>query len=108
MPEIAEAVCIGQNYTDDVCIVLFACLAEGVELDDALRERIKHCIRSGASPRHVPAKIIAIADIPRIKSGKIAEIAERDVIHGRLINNREALANPEALALYANLPELQI
>lgn len=108
MPEIAEAICIGQNFADDVRIVLFVRLAAGIELDDALREQIKQRIRSGASPRHVPAKIIAIADIPRTKSGKIAEIAVRDVVHGRPINNREALANPEALAFYANLPELQI
>ena len=108
LPEVAEAICIGQNFADDVRIVLFVRLAAGASLDDALQEQIRQHIRNGASPRHVPAKIIAIADIPRTKSGKIAEIAVRDVVHCRPINNREALANPEALALYANLPELQI
>jgi acetoacetyl-CoA synthetase len=71
-----------------------------------LRARIKQQIRQGASPRHVPAKIIAVADIPRTKSGKITELAIRDIVHGREVKNKEALANPEALELYRNMAEL--
>ena len=76
-------------------------------LDDALCTRIKEQIRTGASPRHVPAKIIQVADIPRTKSGKIVELAVRDVVHGRAVKNKEALANPEALELFRDLPELK-
>ncbi len=76
-------------------------------LDDALRDTIKKKIRTGASPRHVPAKVIQIADIPRTKSGKITELAVRDVVHGRPVKNTEALANPEALKLYEGLTELR-
>ncbi len=78
-----------------------------VELTEALTREIKNRIRSGASPRHVPAKIIAVADIPRTKSGKIVELAVRDVVHGRPVKNKEALANPEALDLFAALEELK-
>jgi acetoacetyl-CoA synthetase len=77
-----------------------------VTLDDALRERIKKQIRVGASPRHVPAKIVQVADIPRTKSGKITELAVREVVHGREVKNKEALANPEALVLYQGIAEL--
>jgi acetoacetyl-CoA synthetase len=76
-------------------------------LDDALAATIKKKIRDGASPRHVPAKLVAVADIPRTKSGKITELAVRDVVHGRMVKNKEALANPEALELYKELPELR-
>jgi len=86
--------------------VLFVRLREGTSLTAQLEERIRRQIREGASPRHAPAKIIAVADIPRTKSGKITELAVRDVVHGRQVQNREALANPEALDLYRNLPEL--
>ncbi len=106
MPEVAEAICIGQDWDDDVRVVLFVRLAERLKLDDALRQSIRTRIRSGASPRHVPAKIVQVADIPRTKSGKIVELAVRDVVHGRLVKNKEALANPEALDLFRNLPEL--
>ena len=75
-------------------------------MDDALRDRIKKQIRTGASPRHVPSRIIQVADIPRTKSGKITELAVRDIVHGRDIRNREMLANPEALDIYRNMPEL--
>jgi len=107
MPEILEAICIGQDWEDDVRVVLFVRLANGVELDEALEKKIRDRIRTGASPRHVPAKIIAVADIPRTKSGKITELAVRDVVHGREVKNKEALANPEALELYRDLPELK-
>ncbi len=107
MEEIAEALCIGQDWEDDVRVVLFVRLAGGVKLTDALVQAIRQKIRTGASPRHVPAKVIAVADIPRTKSGKIVELAVRDVVHGRPVKNKEALANPEALALFENLEELK-
>lgn len=106
MEEVAEALCIGQNFDDDVRVVLFVRLAQGVVLDDELQKRIRTKIRTGASPRHVPAKIVQVADIPRTKSGKITELAVRDVVHGRPVKNREALANPEALELYRDIAEL--
>jgi acetoacetyl-CoA synthetase len=107
LPEIAEAICIGQDWEGDVRVVLFVRLAEGVKLDGELEKRIKTKIRTGASPRHVPAKIVAVADIPRTKSGKITELAVRDVVHGRPVKNKEALANPEALEFFRGLAALQ-
>ncbi|PSJ61584.1 acetoacetate--CoA ligase [Pseudaminobacter soli (ex Li et al. 2025)] len=107
MPEIAEAICIGQDWQDDVRVVLFVRLAAGVSLNEDLEKRIRTKIRTGASPRHVPAKIIAVADIPRTKSGKITELAVRDIVHGRPVKNKEALANPEALDLFRDIPALQ-
>jgi acetoacetyl-CoA synthetase len=106
MPEILEAICIGQDWDGDTRVVLFVRLAEGVVLDEALEKSIRTRIRTGASPRHVPARIVPVADIPRTKSGKITELAVRDVVHGRPVKNKEALANPAALDLYANLPQL--
>ncbi len=107
IPEVLEAIAVGQDWDNDVRVVLFLRLKEGAALDDALRDKIKQKIRAGASPRHVPARIVAVGDIPRTKSGKITEIAVRDVIHGRSVKNTEALANPEALELYRDLPELR-
>jgi len=107
MDEVVEAICIGQDWDDDVRVVLFVRLAEGVALDAALQAKIRAKIRTGASPRHVPAKIIAVSDIPRTKSGKIVELAVRDIVHGRPVKNQEALANPEALELFKDLPELK-
>jgi acetoacetyl-CoA synthetase len=107
MEEVAEALCIGQDFDDDVRVVLFVRLAPGVTLDEALEKKIRTKIRTGASPRHVPAKIVAVADIPRTKSGKIVELAVREVVHGRPVKNKEALANPEALALFADLAVLR-
>lgn len=104
--EVKESLVIGQNWDDDVRVVLFVVLRDGLTLDDALIDRIKRQIREGASPRHVPAKIIQVPDIPRTKSGKITEIAVRDIVHGREIKNKEALANPEVLDHFANVPEL--
>ena len=106
IPEVAEALAIGQDFAGDARVVLFVRLMPGASLDQGLAKRIKDRIRAGASPRHVPAKIVAVADIPRTKSGKIVELAVRDVINGRSVKNREALANPEALDLFRNLPEL--
>jgi acetoacetyl-CoA synthetase len=107
LPEVVEALAIGQDWEGDVRIVLFVRLADGAALDEPLRERIRAAIRAGASPRHVPARIVAVADIPRTKSGKITELAVRDVVHGREVKNKEALANPEALELYRGLEELR-
>jgi acetoacetyl-CoA synthetase len=107
IPEIVEAIAIGQEWDRDVRIVLFVRLKEGAALDSALIERIKKQIRVGASPRHIPAKIVEVADIPRTRSGKITELAVRDVVHGRPVKNTEALANPEALELYRDLPALR-
>jgi len=87
--------------------VLFVRLREGLTLDDALRERIRQVIRANTTPRHVPAKIVQVADIPRTISGKIVELAVRNVVHGRPVKNTDALANPEALELYRDLPELR-
>ena len=105
--EILEGLVIGQQWDNDVRVVLFVCLRQGVSLDDALIKRIKTVIRQNTTPRHVPAKIIAVADIPRTKSGKITELAVRDVVHGRVVKNTEAMANPEALELFKDLDALQ-
>ncbi|MFH1793995.1 MAG: acetoacetate--CoA ligase [Pseudomonadota bacterium] len=107
MPEILEAICIGQDWDNDVRVVLFVRLASGVVLNEDLEKRIKAKIRTGATPRHVPARIVEVADIPRTKSGKITELAVRDVVHGRTVKNKEALANPEALELFHDLPALR-
>ena len=107
IPEVVEALAIGQDWDNDVRVVLFVRCKEGVTLDDSLRDTIKKKIRSGATPRHVPAKIVQVADIPRTKSGKITELAVRDVVHGRPVKNTEALANPEALKLYEGISELR-
>ena len=102
-----ESVVIGQQWDDDVRVVLFVRLREGAALTEALIKTIRDRIRRGASPRHVPAKILAVDDIPRTKSGKITELAVRDVVEGRPVKNTGALANPAALALYQDLPELK-
>ncbi|MFP4312997.1 MAG: acetoacetate--CoA ligase [Alphaproteobacteria bacterium] len=104
---IKESICVGQDWEGDVRVILFVILQEGWDLDSTMEKEIKSKIRSGASPRHVPAKIIAVKDIPRTKSGKITELAVRDVIMDRPIKNKEALANPEALDLYKNLEALR-
>ncbi|MET0169795.1 MAG: acetoacetate--CoA ligase, partial [Aliihoeflea sp.] len=107
LPEIVEAICIGQSWEDDVRVVLFVRLAEGAALDEDLEKKIRTKIKTGASPRHVPARIVAVEDIPRTKSGKITELAVRDMVHGRAVKNKEALANPEALDLYRDLAKLR-
>ncbi len=106
MDEVEEAIVIGQEWQNDVRVVLFVRLAPGGVLDDDLTTRIKARIRQGCTPRHVPAKVLQVADIPRTKNNKIVELAVREVVHGRPVKNREALANPEALELYRNLEEL--
>jgi len=112
LPEVLESLVISQRITDpdgaeDVRIVLFVRLVENQRLTDELKERIRLQIRSNASPHHVPKKIVQVADIPRTISGKITELAVRDVVHGRPVKNRDALANPEALELFRDLPELK-
>jgi len=106
LDEIIESICVGQDWDDDVRVVLFVRLRDGVELDEDLQTRIRKAVRANTTPRHVPAKIIAVTDIPRTVSGKIVELAVRHVIHGRAVKNTDALANPEALELYKNLEEL--
>jgi acetoacetyl-CoA synthetase len=106
IPEVVESLAIGQEWQGDTRLILFVTLREGCELDDELEGRIRDRIRRNASPRHVPARIVQVADIPRTKSGKIVELAVRSVVHGRPVANLEALANPEALDLYVDLPDL--
>ena len=105
--EVLESVAIGQQWQGDVRVVLFVLLREGVEPDEALQQRIRREIRLHATPRHVPARIIAVEDIPRTRSGKIVELAVRNVVHGQSVNNTEALANPEALEYFRDRVELQ-
>jgi acetoacetyl-CoA synthetase len=107
LPEILESIVIGQDWQHDVRVVLFVRLREGIKLDEALQNKIKAQIRNNTTPRHVPAKIVAVTDIPRTKSGKITEIAVRDTVHGMPVKNKEALANPEALDLYVDIKELK-
>jgi acetoacetyl-CoA synthetase len=108
LDEVVESIVIGQDWADgDVRVVLFVRLRPGLTLDEALQKKIRDQIRRNTTPRHVPAKIVQVADIPRTKSGKIVELAVRDVVHGRPVKNKEALANPEALDLYKDLAELK-
>jgi acetoacetyl-CoA synthetase len=107
LPQIAEALAIGQDWQGDVRIVLFVRLQPGVALDEALRNEIRSTIRANTSPRHVPARIIAVPDLPRTRSGKITEVAVRNVVHGLPVKNVEALANPDALEHFRDLPELK-
>lgn len=106
VPDVVESIAVGQDWDNDVRVILFVRLRDGVMLNDDLIARIKKQIKDGASPRHVPAVIIQVADIPRTKSGKIVELAVREVIHNRPVKNVEALANADALDLYRNLPQL--
>ncbi len=105
--EVVEALVIGQEWQNDVRLVLFVRLRDGVELDAALAQRIRAEVRRQATPRHVPAHILQVPDIPRTKSGKIVELAVRETVHGRPVKNTEALANPEALEHFRDRPELQ-
>jgi acetoacetyl-CoA synthetase len=107
LDEVVESICIGQDWDNDVRVVLFVRLRDGLVLDDELRARIRKVVRDNATPRHVPAVIIQVSDIPRTISGKIVELAVRNVVHGKEVRNIDALANPEALNLYKNLAELQ-
>jgi acetoacetyl-CoA synthetase len=110
LDEVVESLVVGQDWPPekptDVRVVLFVRLRDGLTLDQALTDKIKQHIRNNTTSRHVPAKIVQVTDIPRTKSGKIVELAVRNVVHGRPVKNVEALANPEALDLFRNCPEL--
>ena len=106
LDEVEEGLVIGQEWEGDTRVVLFVRLREGLELDDALVDRIRIQIRQNASPRHVPAKILQVPDLPRTISGKITELAVREIIHGRPVRNTDAMANPQALEHYKDRPEL--
>ena len=108
LPEVVDSLCIGQTWEDDVRVVLFVVLREGIALTESLQQTIRSTIRQETTPRHVPAKIVAVKDIPRTISGKIVELAVRKVVHGETVTNTDALANPQALELFKDLPELQI
>ena len=105
--QVLESIAIGQEWDGDVRVVLFVRLRDGVALSDELQAQIRQVIRANTTPRHVPARIIAVADIPRTISGKIVELAVRNVVHGKPVKNTDALANPQALELYRDLPQLQ-
>jgi len=107
LDEVVESVAIGQDWDDDVRIVLFVVLREGCLLTVELEQRLRQTIRENCSPRHVPAKIVAVPEIPRTKSGKIVELAVREVIHDRPVKNISSLANPDALNLYKDIEALQ-
>jgi acetoacetyl-CoA synthetase len=106
LDEVQESIVIGQEWDHDVRVVLFVILKGNRVLDDELTQKIRTQIRNNCTPRHVPAKVVQVSDIPRTKSGKITELAVRDIVHGRGVKNKEALANPEALGLFRDLPEL--
>ncbi len=107
LPEITESIVVGQEWEGDTRVVLFIVMQPGHQLSDELQRKIRQTIRTNTTPRHVPAKIIEVAEIPKTISGKIVEIAVRDVIHGKTVANTDALANPDALTLYKNLADLQ-
>jgi len=107
LPDVVESLVVGQQWEGDERVVLFVCLRDGAALDQPLVDRIRAHIRANTSPRHVPAKILQVTEIPRTKSGKIVELAVRDVVHGRPVKNKEALANPDALEQFRNRPELR-
>ena len=103
---VEEALVVGQDWEDDVRVILFVRLRDGLTIDEALADDLRQRVRASCSPRHTPAVVLQVQDIPRTKSGKIVELAVRDVIHGRPVKNVEALANPEVLEQYADRPEL--
>ncbi len=106
LDEVVESLVIGQEWQKDVRVVLFVKLRDGLVLDEALTTKIKQTIRADTTPRHVPARILQVTDIPRTKSGKIVELAVRNIVDGQPVKNVEALANPEALEQFRNRPEL--
>ncbi len=108
VPEVLESLAAGQEWDSDVRVILFVRLRDGVALDDALRNRIKRSIRDNTTPRHVPAKIIQVQEIPHTLSGKVSELAVRNIIHGRPVKNTDALANPASLEFFRTLTELAI
>jgi len=107
VPEVVESIAIGQEWRGDVRIVLFVRLRDGLALDDRLAEKIRVAIRGNATARHVPAKIVQVPDLPRTMNGKLVELAVRDVVHGRMVRNADALANPESLEHFRDLQVLR-
>ena len=107
LDEVADSIVVGQNWENDVRIILFVKLVQGVQLTEDLLKKIKNAIRANTTLRHVPAKIIPVDEIPYTINMKKVELAVRNVIHGKLVLNRDALANPEVLDLYEDIPELQ-
>jgi acetoacetyl-CoA synthetase len=107
MEEIDDSVVVGQNWKNDVRVILFVKLAPGFELNDGLKDKIKQVIRTNASPRHVPAKILSIPDVPYTLNMKKVELAVKKVIQGQPVLNKDALSNPQALDYYADIKELQ-
>ncbi len=108
LSEVAESIVIGQDWDNDVRVVLFVVLRPGLTLNDELIKKIQAQVRATCTPRHVPARVVQVDDIPRTKSGKITELAVRDVVHGRTVKNVEALANPEALGFFKNRTEIKV
>ena len=108
IPSVLESLVFGQDWQDDTRIVLLVRLVAGTALTDELVAEIKHTIRVGCTPRHVPAVVLAVADLPRTRSGKLAELAVSDAVNGRVVRNTSALANPESLDVIASLPELRM
>jgi acetoacetyl-CoA synthetase len=106
IPEVMDSLVVGQDWDDDVRIILFVKLREGIQLTTTLIGKIKATISTNCTPRHVPAKVIVVPDIPYTISGKKVELAVRRVIHGKEVKNRDALANPESLDCFVNLPDL--
>ena len=104
--EIQESIVIGQSWKNDIRIILFVVLNPGYNLNDKIKDKIKKIIRTKASPRHVPSKIIAISEIPKTKNGKLVELAVKQSIEGEKIKNLEALANPDSLKQFKNIEEL--
>ena len=107
IPEVVESLAIGQRWQGDERVILFVHLRPDVVLDDALRKRIADRLRTHASPRHVPARIVQVADLPKTRSGKLVELAVQHIVHGQPVTNREAIANPEALEHFRDRPELE-
>ncbi len=108
LPEVLESLTFGQRWDDDVRIVLLVRLVDGLVLDDDLTARIRAAVRAGCSPRHVPAVVAQVDDLPRTRSNKLVEIAVADAVHGRRVRNTEALVNPEAIDAIVALPQLRV
>ncbi|MBF8293128.1 MAG: acetoacetate-CoA ligase [Steroidobacteraceae bacterium] len=108
LDEVLESVVVGQEWKNDIRVVLFVRLRDDLALDEAISERIRRQIRANTTPRHVPALILQVPEIPRTISGKVVELAVRETIHGRPVKNTDALANPEALEHFRDRPELRI
>jgi acetoacetyl-CoA synthetase len=106
LDEVFECIAVGQDWDDDVRIVLFVVMRDGSSLDDDMKDRIRKIIRQNTTPRHVPAKIVAVPEIPRTISGKIVELAVRNIVHDKPVMNTDALLNPQALEHFRNIPEL--